>query len=259
MQAPSPSAPIDLDRLASPFFAQTHAALTPHRARPFGLWLWIACLGLTLGWDASGADLRVMTWLGDMQGFALRDHWWLSTVLHDGAKRLAVVVYLAMLWMAVSPWGPWRQTPRLQRLEVVIGITLSLMVVSALKRVSTTSCPWELQAFGGAATYVSHWSWGASDGGGGHCFPGGHASSAMAFVAISLPWLASIEATEQRKGLAWLAAIVLTGLFLGAAQTLRGAHYPSHTAWTALICAATAWINHLVFARIRQSNPRLPT
>jgi membrane-associated PAP2 superfamily phosphatase len=44
------------------------------------------------------------------------------------------------------------------------------------------------------------------------------------------------------------AAILLTGLVLGLAQTLRGAHYPSHTAWTALVCAATAWANHVVFA-----------
>ena len=258
MHLPSPSPPKGLDSFPYLRNAQRHETLTPHRSRPFGLWIWVVCLGLTLGWDASGADLRVMAWLGDAQGFALRDHWWLSNVLHEGAKRLAVVLYLVLLWTAVSPWGPWRQAPRLQRLEIVMGITLSLMLVSALKRVSMTSCPWELQSFGGAATYISHWSWGTSDGGGGRCFPGGHASSAMAFVAMSLPWLASQQAQEQRKGWVWLVAIVLTGLLLGAAQTLRGAHYPSHTAWTALICAATAWANHQVFRRLKQSTPRLP-
>lgn len=258
MHLPSPSSPKGLNRFPSLVNAQAHGALTPRRSKPFGLWLWVACLVLTLGWDASGADLHVMAWLGDAQGFALRDHWWLSTVMHEGAKRLAVVVYLALLWMAVSPWGPWRQVPRLQRLEVVVGITLSLLLISSLKRISLTSCPWELQSFGGAATYISHWSWGTSDGGGGHCFPGGHASSAMAFLAMTLPWLASQQVQEKRKGWIWLGAIVLMGLFLGAAQTLRGAHYPSHTAWTALICAATAWANHQVFQRLQQSNPRLP-
>lgn len=233
-------------------------ALTPVRSKPWGLWLWIVCLCLTLGWDASGADLRVMSWLGNEQGFAMRDNWWLNTVLHDGFKRLAVVVYLGVIWVAVSPWGPWRHTARLQRLEVLVGITLSLLLISSFKRISLTSCPWELQAFGGAATYISHWSWGTSDGGGGHCFPGGHVSSVMAFVALAMPWLASQQAQDKRKGWIWLIAILLTGLFLGAAQTLRGAHYPSHTAWTALICAATAWANHQVFRRLQQSNPRLP-
>jgi membrane-associated PAP2 superfamily phosphatase len=257
MHPPSPLPLKDRDSFPSLLHTQRHEALAPYRSKPFGLWVWVVCLGLTLGWDASGADLRVMAWLGDAQGFALRDHWWLSTVLHEGAKRLAVLVYLALLWMTVSPWGPWRQIPRLQRLEIVMGITLSLLMVSALKRISLTSCPWELQSFGGAATYISHWSWGTSDGGSGHCFPGGHASSAMAFLAMSLPWLASEQAQEQRKGWVWLAAIVLMGIFLGAVQTLRGAHYPSHTAWTALICAATAWANHQVFRRLQQSNPRL--
>ena len=210
-----------------------------------GLWLWLACLGLTLAWDASGADIRVMAWLGDAQGFALVDHWWLSTVGHDGAKRLAVVTYLGLIWMAFRPMGFWRQMPRLQRIEIVVGITLSLLVVTAIKRVSMTSCPWELEAFGGVATYVSHWAWGVSDGGSGHCFPGGHASSAFAFLALSLPWLASTQPHERRTGQKLLATILLMGLVLGAIQTLRGAHFPSHTAWTALICAATTWANHV--------------
>jgi membrane-associated PAP2 superfamily phosphatase len=46
------------------------------------------------------------------------------------------------------------------------------------------------------------------------------------------------------------------GLVLGAIQTLRGAHYPSHTAWTALICAAVAWVNHLLFASYRSWSTR---
>jgi membrane-associated PAP2 superfamily phosphatase len=153
-----------------------------------GLWIWLAGLALTLAWDASGADIRVMTWLGDAQGFVLRDHWWLSTIGHDGAKQLGVLVYLGIVWMAFRPMGIWRQMPRTQRLEIVVGITLSLLVVTAIKRVSMTSCPWELEAFGGIATYVSHWAWGVTDGGSGHCFPGGHASSALAFLTLSLPW-----------------------------------------------------------------------
>ena len=216
-----------------------------------GLWLWLACFGLTVVWDASGADLSVMRWLGDAQGFALRDHWWLSTVGHDGAKRLAVLVFLGIVWMAFRPMGIWRQMPRTQRLEIVVGITLSLLLVTAIKRVSMTSCPWELQAFGGIANHVSHWAWGVTDGGSGHCFPGGHASSALAFLALSLPWLASTEHHQRRTGQKLMVAILVLGLVLGAIQTLRGAHYPSHTAWTALICAATSWANHVLFKQWR--------
>jgi membrane-associated PAP2 superfamily phosphatase len=223
-------------------------SVSPHPQVLASLWLWGTLLLLTLAWDASGSDLSAMTWLGGPDGFAWREHWWLSNVMHSGAKQLAVLLYLGVLAMSLWPLGIWQQLTRSQRLEIAMGITLSLVVVTAIKRISLTSCPWELQAFGGAASYVSHWSWGEADGGGGACFPGGHASSAFAFIALSLPWLMSMDKDQQRLGRAMTAAILLTGLVLGLAQTLRGAHYPSHTAWTALVCAATAWANHVVFA-----------
>ena len=218
------------------------------------LWLWGMLLVLTLAWDAVGFDLGAMTWLGGPEGFVWRDHWWLSNVMHTGAKQLAVLIYLGVLAMTLWPVGIWRQLTRSQRTEIATGITLSLVVVTAIKRISLTSCPWDLQAFGGVASYVSHWSWGEADGGGGSCFPGGHASSAFAFMALSLPWLTSKDTDQQRLGRSMTGVIVLIGLVLGLAQTLRGAHYPSHTAWTALFCAATAWANHGLFVwwRIRR-------
>ena len=215
------------------------------------LWLWGALLLLTLAWDASGADLNAMAQWAGPQGFAWRDHWWLSAVMHDGAKKLAVVIYLGVLLMTVWPKGIWRHLTRSQRLEIALGITLSLLVVSVIKRSSLTSCPWDLEAFGGMARYVSHWSWGVADGGNGFCFPGGHASSAFAFIALTLPWLTSERTEHQRLGRVMLGVILLAGLTLGLVQTIRGAHYPSHTAWTALFCAATAWANHGLFAAVQ--------
>ena len=210
--------------------------------------LWGTLLVLTLVWDGWGADLNAVSWLADPQGFAWRDHWWLSQVMHEGAKQVAVLIYLGVLAMTVWPQGIWRRLQRHQRWEIAAGITLSLLAVTAIKRISLTSCPWELQAFGGVASYVSHWSWGVSDGGSGSCFPGGHASSAFAFIALSLPWLTSNDPDQQRLGRNMTGVILLSGLVLGLSQTLRGAHYPSHTAWAALVCAATAWANHGLFA-----------
>ena len=223
-------------------------SVSPHPQVLASLWLWGTLLLLTLAWDASGSDLSAMTSLGGPDGFAWREHWWLSNVMHSGAKQLAVLLYLGVLAMSLWPLGIWQQLTRSQRLEIAMGITLSLVVVTAIKRISLTSCPWELQAFGGAASYVSHWSWGEADGGGGACFPGGHASSAFAFIALSLPWLTSKQTEHQRLGGTMTAMILLSGLVLGLSQTLGGAHYPSHTAWTALVCAATAWANHGLFA-----------
>jgi hypothetical protein len=102
-----------------------------------------------------------------------------------------------MVW---RPLGGFGGISRLQRLEIACGITLSLLLVSAIKHYSQTSCPWDLQAFGGTAHYVSHWAWGLQDGGSGRCFPGGHASAALAYLALPLPWLLSPVSAQHKLG-----------------------------------------------------------
>ena len=47
-----------------------------------------------------------------------------------------------------------------------------------------------------------------------------------------------------------LLGVVLCGVVLGTTQTLRGAHYPSHTFWTGFICWGVAVLNHLVFSEV---------
>ena len=227
-------------------------------ARRWGLYTWISLMCL-LAWDFAGLDRPVMHLLADAQGFALRDSVWMETVLHTGARRVAILVFLALLAMVWWPRGIFRGLNRLQRIEIVTGTALSLIVISSLKSISLTSCPWDLQDFGGIARYVSHWQWGVTDGGGGRCFPGGHASSAMAFAALSLPWLTSGLSTQQQTGRHLLAGVLLAGLLLGLTQTVRGAHYPSHTLWTGFICWAVALANHMAFGGWAHRKQALPT
>jgi membrane-associated PAP2 superfamily phosphatase len=152
------------------------------------------------------------------------------------------------VWVELWParWSPadwrWLQLPRRERLVVVLLVALSLLVVNLVKIQSLTSCPWELKAFGGKANYVSHWNLGQADGGTGRCFPGGHASSAFGLLAVCLPWLQPPGHTPRRRevGLRWLVTLLFMGLVAGAVQTLRGAHYPSHTLWTLVICAGVS-------------------
>ena len=142
-----------------------------------------AALALALAWDASALDLPLARWFGTAQGFALTHDWWLQNVLHTGARQAAWALLLALVVMVWRPLGPLRALPKADRAGLVFGILLAALVVQVLKRSSLTSCPWDLQAFGGTARYVSHWRWGVADGGGGHCFPAGHASTAFAFLA----------------------------------------------------------------------------
>ena len=69
--------------------------------------------------------------------------------------------------------GVLRRLDRWQRLQLVVSILLCLALVVTIKRISSTSCPWDLAEFGGVARHVSHWRFGVPDGGGAHCFPAG--------------------------------------------------------------------------------------
>lgn len=203
---------------------------------------WAMAAVLTVAWELSGLDMRVMQLIGTPTGFPLQHAWWLERVLHEGLRQAATLLFVA-LWA----WALWPvRTPsvsRRERLAVMVLASLSLLAVNLIKHNSLTSCPWDWRLFGGLAEPVAHWRWGVADGGPGRCFPGGHASSAFAFIALCLPWLAPPSGDVSRRatvGFRWLIAVLAVGLVAGAVQTLRGAHPPSHTLWTMLICGAVA-------------------
>jgi len=100
---------------------------------------------------------------------------------------------------------------------------------------SHTSCPWELTDFGGLAHYASHWSV-RPDGGAGRCFPAGHAASGFTFVGGYF----AFRHSDARTARLWLVGALAAGLALGLAQQWRGAHFMSHTLWSAAVCWATA-------------------
>jgi membrane-associated PAP2 superfamily phosphatase len=191
-----------------------------------------AALLLVLAWDASGLDLALAASAGGANGFPLRDHWLWSKLLHD---RLRIAAWGAVLWLATGlfrPIGVLRRLPR-ARVAWLLGTVLGAMVlVSLLKQRSLTSCPWDLREFGGTARHVSHWAWGLADGGPGRCFPGGHASAGFAWVAGFF----AFRDVEPRTAKVWLGAALAAGALMGLAQQLRGAHFTSHTLWTAWLC-----------------------
>lgn len=190
----------------------------------------------------SGLDRLTTGFLADQQGFVWRHDWLLTAVLHDGVRQLSAVAVFALIAYVLMPtrWSCGLSLP--DRLRMLTGVLLSLLAVNVIKRLSLTSCPWDLAAFGGMAQYVSHWAWGIGDGGPGHCFPSGHASAGFAFFAVSMPWLMSSLPARRWRG-RWLFVLILAaGLVAGLAQVLRGAHYPSHVLWTGFICWVCACV-----------------
>ena len=213
---------------------------------------WLAAgLLLLLGWDWAGADLAVAHWFGSPTGFALRSVWWTSGLLHDGGRWLA---WAALLVLVVGIWRPlpvFARLTRRERIGWVLVTLVAVLLVPAIKRVSLTSCPWDLAEFGGVAQYVSHWRWGVGDGGAGHCFPSGHAAGAFAFLSGYFV----LRADHPRLARRWLCGVLLAGALFGVAQLVRGAHFPSHTFWTAWFCWAIGLFGGRLTAVSRVSPP----
>lgn len=188
-------------------------------------------------WDSTSLDLVTTRWFGSASGFPLRDDWWLVRVLHDGVRMAAwgwtVALAIGVWW----PWGPLRRIARADRLALAVTVLLSLGIVVAIKGTSHTSCPWDLAEFGGIGRYVSHWHWSLLDGGAGHCFPGGHASTGFAFMAGYF----AFRHHAPRVAWIWLVLALVAGSVFGGVQQVRGAHFMSHTLWTAWLCWTTAW------------------
>jgi membrane-associated PAP2 superfamily phosphatase len=199
-------------------------------------------LALVLGWDAIGWDLPVMRWVGSASGFAWREHWLTSRVLHDGTRWLTWILALGLLISIRWPFGKLlRAMQRRERTLWLLTTFAAAAVVPLLKRGSLSSCPWDLAEFGGTAQYISHWRWGVADGGGGHCFPSGHATTAFAWFSggFALRRAAPALATQ------WTWGVLAVGLLLGGMQLLRGAHYVSHSLWAAWLCwTACALVSH---------------
>lgn len=197
----------------------------------------LVALALILAWDASGADLPLARLFGTPAGFAWRDSVWLTTVLHSGGKNASWALLIGLALAARWPVGLLRRLTRAERWQIVVAALASVGAVTLLKRASHTSCPWDTQAFGGVASYVSHWAWGLRDGGPGRCFPAGHASAAFAFVG---GWFVLRRHTPSAARV-WLVGTLIAGLIFGIGQQMRGAHYMSHTLWSGWVCWLVGW------------------
>lgn len=186
-----------------------------------------------LAWDLAGLDMPLAAAMGGPRGFALRDAWVTSRLLHEGGRIAAWLVGLASCLAVAWPRGPWRRLPFGRRVQLALAPLLAAGVVAVLKAASHTSCPWDLADFGGVARHLSHWQgWLQGDGGAGRCFPAGHAGAGFAFAAGYFAW----RADAPRLAWVWLATAVAAGFVLGWAQQLRGAHFMSHTLWTGWLC-----------------------
>jgi len=177
-------------------------------------------------------------WLADGYfvggNFVGKGNWWLDVFSHKWVKwtmiLLALLVWLKVLAGRLSP--RWRQD---QRRWLVVGLAMLLApaTVGVLKHFSDTHCPWDVLRYGGEAPYVKLLEW-TPVADPGRCFPAGHATTGFALFGFVLLWRGR---NRRRANLAWWIAFS-AGFVLGWGQQMRGAHFLSHTLWSAWVCWA---------------------
>ncbi|SHG76125.1 phosphatase PAP2 family protein [Massilia sp. CF038] len=199
----------------------------------------LACSAAVLLWlgQATDIDLDIATLSYDAASgrFPLRDAWFTSQFFHGYMKLFVVTIGVAFLTCAlVDYWRPgkyWTRQTGWRIRTVALCAILVPTTISMLKQMSRTHCPWDIALFGGVEPYVrllDRIPAGASPG---QCFPAGHASGGLWLASIMLFWL------PGKPHIAWGVggSLLCVGIAMGIVQQVRGAHFMTHTLWSAWI------------------------
>ena len=200
----------------------------------------------------TGIDLQLSDWMYEekSRAFPWRDTWFASVFMHKWMKYLFILFGLCAVAALLAGRYVPSMTPspdQKRRLAVVVLSFLFVpLIISLLKSQSIHHCPWDLERYGGFAPYLRLFDSLPEGIKPGHCFPAGHASSALWLPAFSAFWLPH----KPRRALFVFIIGLLPGLLLGWVQQLRGAHFLTHTLWSAWIaCLIILVLTRLLIAR----------
>ncbi len=182
----------------------------------------------------SGWDLRIEDLFYDplAHGFGLRHSAWLELLGHQlllvvpiGTGLLAGVAAIAApRFEALRPW-------RSVLWALFVAICLGPLAIGVLKQFTAAHCPWDIVRYGGYADYILPW-FASSRAEAGRCLPNSHAGAGFSLIALYFTgWVAG------RPGWRWsgLAIGLAAGLLFGFVRTAQGAHFASHSLWSAAI------------------------
>lgn len=177
-------------------------------------------------------------------------HAWLAeqfnhVILKTALSALAALIVMLALRDWVRPCKGWTISRRLGIRVVAMSAVLVPSSISLLKQLSSSHCPWDLQRYGGPEPYIRLLEWMPAGIHPGHCMPGGHASSALWLVSIASFWWPH----SRRKGIAVALGMLVFGIMVGWMQQLRGAHFLTHTLWSAWIACAMVLVIYSMNSR----------
>ena len=192
--------------------------------------------------EVADLDFKTMGLLYDSQShsFPLRHHWLTEEVLNTLGRQLIGTFGVAIILTFIGAYTlPSLKPVRWEWSFVVISIVISTLTVSTLKAATGMHCAYDLSIYGGTEplNQLSNlWS------GTGQCWPGGHVSGPFSLLAIYF----AFRSKQPTFALCALVTAAVLGIGFGVGQTLRGAHFPSHTIWTVLI----VWMINLALMRV---------
>ena len=182
--------------------------------------------------------------------FDWRDHWFAVDVMHRWVKipliLLGASIVGAALADGVRPLTILSTNDRLRLRMAAACALLVPLVVAFVKHYASPHCPWDVDRYGGVAPYLRLFDALPAAVPAGHCFPAGHASSALWLTGLCV-WLLP----HRPRAAAGVGVLGMSlGFGLGWVQQLRGAHFLTHTLASAWIAAAVLWAVFVVVAAL---------
>jgi membrane-associated PAP2 superfamily phosphatase len=219
---------------------------------PLRTHLLVAALLALLAWTAhaTALDHRLAQAVFDrvQQTFPARDWRLLGLLGHQLAKSAVWIVWfilfaasIASLWLA--SFAPRRRVLWATTAAMAAGPAL----VATLKLYTSPRCPWDLAEFGGHALATSDWLVPSAEAG--RCFPAGHASGGFSLLAI---YFAGVMLSDPKLQRAGLAAGLGAGFVFSAVRMVQGAHFLSHSLWSACVVWTVAMV---IFALAHPKSP----
>lgn len=164
--------------------------------------------------------------------FPLRDDAIMAGVMHTGMRLIVIGVGVALAGAyLLSYLVPQLPVHRRRLLWLFAGMAGASLLVAVLKQNSALHCPWDLADYGGYAPFHTLFDRLPANTSPGKCFPGGHAAGGFALLAFYF----GLRDTDLARARVMLGIGLLAGMAMGWSQMTRGAHFLSHTVWSAWI------------------------
>lgn len=235
--------------------AVSPAPLTRARLVALAVWPTLAFVVLFGLMQAAGFDMWVAARFYDpvLGGFPLRDNFWTSQIMHEGAREVLVVFAVAIFALWLLSWPVQALRSRRKSLAyLLVVIMLSVVAVHQGKQWTNMDCPWDVAEFGGQRPHLGLFDDKPDTLPRGHCFPGGHSSGGFALLALYFAG----GGGRSRSSLLLLPGL-LTGSAFAVDQWMRGAHFPSHDLTSAYLCWMIALGTYAWFYRRERAAARL--